>query len=60
MVVARGEEVGGWAKWVKGSGRYRLPVMEWVSHENRRHSMENTVDDTVIALYGDKSKRRLC
>ena len=26
-MAARGEEVGGWAKWVKDSGRYRSPVM---------------------------------
>lgn len=25
-MVARGEGVGGWAKPVKGSGRYRSPV----------------------------------
>lgn len=24
----QGETVGGWAKWVKGSGRYRSPVVE--------------------------------
>jgi len=27
-MVARAEGAGGWAKWVKGSERYRLPVME--------------------------------
>ena len=29
-MVARGTGVGGWAKSVKGSGRYRLPVMECI------------------------------
>jgi len=27
-MVTRGKGMGGWAKWVKGTGRYRLPVME--------------------------------
>ena len=26
-MVARGEEGTGWVKWVKGSGRHRLPDM---------------------------------
>ena len=44
----------GWAKWVKESGRYRLPIMEWVSHWNKRHSTGNIVNSIVIALYGDR------
>jgi len=28
LMDARGDEGGGQAKWVKGSGRYRLPFME--------------------------------
>ena len=28
LMVAGGEEVGGWAKWVKGSRRYKVPVLE--------------------------------
>jgi len=27
LMVVRGKEVGGWAKWVKRNGRYRLSVM---------------------------------
>lgn len=27
-MAARGQGVGGWAKWMKGSGRHRLSVME--------------------------------
>jgi len=26
-MAARGEGVRAWGKWVKGSGRYRLPVV---------------------------------
>lgn len=28
LMVTRGEVVGGWAKWGKGNGRCRLPVIE--------------------------------
>lgn len=28
LTVARRPGVGGWAEWVKGSGGYRLPVMD--------------------------------
>ena len=28
LMVARGTEVGGGSKWLKGSGRYRIPVMK--------------------------------
>ena len=42
------------AKWVKGSGRYRPPVMEWIRHGNKRHSIGNIVNDIVIVLYGDR------
>lgn len=45
---------GGWAKWVRGSGRYRLPVMEGVSHGHERHSIRNRADSTVPALCGDR------
>ena len=53
-MVAREEEGRSWAKWVKGSGRYRLPVMEQISHRNKRHSISNIVNDTAIVLYGDR------
>lgn len=26
------------AKWVKPITRYRLPIMEWISHENKRYN----------------------
>ena len=32
----RQEREGGWAKWVKGSRRHRLPVMEQISYEDKR------------------------
>ena len=47
-MVARGEKVGAWAKWVKIRGRYRLPVMELVSYEGERYSIGNVVKDIVI------------
>lgn len=28
LMVTRGKGVGGWEKWVKGRGRYKLPVLE--------------------------------
>lgn len=46
----RGREDGGWAEWLKETGRYRLPVTECVSHENKRHSVRNTVSDTVTVM----------
>ena len=53
-MVARGKRVGGWAKWVKGSGRYRLPVIEQRSHGNKSYSIGNTINGIVIMLYGDE------
>ena len=41
---------GGWAKWVKGNGRYRLPVMERISNGDERHSIGNIVNVIVIAF----------
>ena len=41
-------------KWMKGSGVYRLPVMEWISHGDERYSIRNIFSDTVIALYSDR------
>ena len=30
--ICQRPEGGGWAKWVKSSGGYRLPVMEYISY----------------------------
>lgn len=46
--------VEGWAKRVKGSTRYRLPVMEWVSHGNEGYSTGNILDGIIIGLKGDR------
>jgi len=43
--LSKDRGVGGWAKQVKGSGRYRLPVRESISHRNRRCSIGNIVND---------------
>ena len=37
---------------MKGSGRSRLPVMEWISNGNKRHSIRNVVNDIVMAISG--------
>ena len=34
-------------------GRYRVLVMRWICHENKRHSIGNTVNNIVIVLHGD-------
>lgn len=49
---------GGWdgQKWVKASGRHRFPGMKWVYHEKKRHSIGNTVNDTVRASHGDRGQ----
>lgn len=39
--------VGKWPKWVTGNGRYRLPVMEWVSHRDERYSIRSIVYNTI-------------
>ena len=58
-MVTKGEELGWvWAKWMKGSGRYRLPFIEWKSHEDARYSIENAVNGIVIALYGNRRNRQ--
>lgn len=53
-MVVKGEEGGIWAKWVKGNERYKYPVIEQVSHENKRYNIGNLVNSTVIALYDDR------
>jgi len=54
LMVARGQEEGGWAKRMKGSEKYRLPVMERIIHGDKRHSIGNRVNGVVIVLYGDR------
>lgn len=51
-MVARG--VGACAKCVKGSGRYRLPVITGISHRDERCSMGHIVNETMIVWYGDR------
>ena len=53
-MVARVKGFRKWAKWVKSSGRYRLPVIERINHGNKRHRIENIVNGILIALYGDR------
>lgn len=44
---------GGWAKWMRGSGRYKPPLMEGISHGDERQGIGSTVKGTVIVLCGD-------
>ena len=44
---------------MKGSGRYKLPVMEWIHHKDEGYSIGNTVNDTAVALYGDRRQVQL-
>ena len=37
-------------KMGEGERVYRLPVMERISHGNKRHSIRNVVNGVVIAL----------
>ena len=52
LMVAKGRRVEKQPKWVKGNGRHRLPVMEWVRLMDERYSIRNTVL-TAKALYDD-------
>ena len=52
LMVASGEWVGEWTLWEKGRRRDRLPVMECVSHGNKRYSTRNIIDDIGIVLHG--------
>ena len=45
-----GEQWGGWAKWVKGIKRYKLPVIKYVSHGYEKHSIKNVANNMVIHL----------
>ena len=49
MVAGRESGGGEWAKWMKGRGRYRSPVMESVNG-NKKQSIRNTVNDIVIMI----------
>lgn len=53
-VVARVDGGEGRAKWVKGTGRCRLPVIERVSHEDEKYRIGNILKAILIALYGDR------
>ena len=52
--MPEGRGLEGWVKWAKGSGRYRLPVVELISHENKGHRIGNMASDIIIILYGDR------
>lgn len=49
MVVRRGgsEDL---SKIGERNGRYRPPVMKWLSHGNKKQSKRNTVNDTIIEI----------
>lgn len=51
--LPEGRGIEGRAKWQKGSGRFRLPIMEGVSHRGKRHGIKNIVNGIVTALYGE-------
>ena len=53
-VVVREEQGRGWVKCSKGSGRYRILIVEWITHGNKRYNRENIVNNTAIALCGDR------
>lgn len=46
----------GWARWVKGSRRSDLLVLEWLSHRDARHSLWKVVSGTVIVSYRDEQR----
>lgn len=52
-MFARVEESEKRTTWVKVSGRYRLLVMEGISHGSKRYSIRSIVNYIVIVLYGD-------
>lgn len=53
-MVCQTGEVGRQAKWAKRSRRYRLLVMESVSHGDERCSTGNTVKGVVRAMRSDR------
>lgn len=42
--------VARWTKWVKGSGRYNLTVMELISHRDERYNTGDTINGTIKAF----------
>ena len=48
LVVSGGAGAEGWVKLEKGNGRYRFPVMEYISHVNERYSIRSKVNGVVI------------
>ena len=50
------KEIGGegWATWVKGSGSYKLLVIEWISHEDERYSIGNIISGIIMPLYSNR------
>lgn len=55
----KGGEVGGWTKWVKGRGEFRVPVIEWINHKAQRYSIGNLASGIVIASYINRWELRL-
>ena len=44
----------GWEWWTMGIASYMLPVMEWMTHGNKSHSVGNIVNGIIVAFYGDR------
>ena len=55
----KGGEVGGWTKWVKGRGKFRVPVIELINHKAQRYSIGNLVSGIIIASYINRWELRL-
>lgn len=41
-------------KTMKGSKRYKLPVVKYVDHKNIMYSTGKIANNVVITLYGDR------
>ena len=52
--MPEGRGLDGKGKWVKGSSRCRLPVMEGRSHTGKRSSTEDKINVTVTMLHRDR------
>ena len=48
---------GGRTEWTKGSGKYRLPVTEWLNHGSERHGLRNIVNDFASEVSGQMVAR---
>lgn len=53
-MVVRGKGVRGMSKWVMGSGKCRLLVMERISHEGKNHGIRSRSNGIVVTLYGGR------